>query len=129
MKSLFIFSLLLWCHTSFALVLDENKVETDNGSMVVKVLENQMTVYVFDPDLNAQLPSCKTDCAEVWPPVLITEAESKNLGEDLTFVKRHNNKLQLTFKGRPVYTFFADRLPGEAKGNGLGGVWHVIKAN
>ncbi|MFN7823825.1 MAG: hypothetical protein ACK5P6_00530 [Pseudobdellovibrionaceae bacterium] len=129
MQYLFIFSFLLWGHTSFALVLDDHQVETANGTVVVKVMENQMTVYVFDPDLNAQLPFCKTDCAEVWPPVLITEEESKNLGEDLAFVKRHNNKLQLTFKGRPVYTFFADRLPGEAKGNGLGGVWHVIKGN
>jgi hypothetical protein len=56
MQYLFIFSFLLWGHTSFALVLDDHQVETANGTVVVKVMENQMTVYVFDPDLNAQLP-------------------------------------------------------------------------
>jgi hypothetical protein len=34
---------------------------------------------------------------------------------------------QVTINGYPVYYYAEDMAPGQAKGNGEGGVWHVIK--
>jgi predicted lipoprotein with Yx(FWY)xxD motif len=112
----------------FALELKYVQATTRSGKIQVKALENGMTLYVFDPDLG-NAPTCNGDCAEVWPPILLTEKESLELTQNgLGSVKRSNGKIQLTLNGRPLYTYFADRLPGQAKGDGLGNVWHVIKA-
>jgi predicted lipoprotein with Yx(FWY)xxD motif len=35
--------------------------------------------------------------------------------------------MQLTFQGWPLYTFHRDKKPGDAKGDGQQGVWHVLK--
>jgi predicted lipoprotein with Yx(FWY)xxD motif len=36
---------------------------------------------------------------------------------------------QLTLDGKPVYRYGADAAAGDAKGDGVGGVWHVVKAS
>ncbi|MFZ4715739.1 MAG: hypothetical protein ACOYL6_18595 [Bacteriovoracaceae bacterium] len=90
-------------------------------------LQNGMSIYTFDPDLGAPVPVCKGDCAEHWPPVLISTKEESELKGDLGTIKRSNGFIQLTVKGRPVYTFFADRISGDTKGDGLGNVWHLVK--
>jgi predicted lipoprotein with Yx(FWY)xxD motif len=42
-------------------------------------------------------------------------------------VKRPEGDLQVTFRGRPLYTFGGDKKPGQVKGEGLKdvGVWHA----
>jgi hypothetical protein len=44
-------------------------------------------------------------------------------------IKRANGMLQATYKGRPLYTYAGDSAPGQTKGNGLGGIWHVLHVN
>ncbi|MGZ3769651.1 MAG: COG4315 family predicted lipoprotein [Bdellovibrio sp.] len=104
-------------------------VATNSGGQKIVADSNGKTLYVFDPDLNQTVPTCKVDCAEVWPPYLITEDESLHLSQPLGSIVRHNKKIQLTYAGRPVYTFAYDRINGNDLGNGLGGVWHTIKVN
>ena len=85
------------------------------------------TLYVFDLDKEAALPKCNADCAEVWPPYLITEEEAATVKAPLGVIARANKKMQLTYDGRPVYTYIFDRSQGDDKGDGLGGVWHDIE--
>jgi predicted lipoprotein with Yx(FWY)xxD motif len=85
------------------------------------------TLYVFDPDMNQATPKCVGDCAEQWPPYVLTAAEAAGLQSPLGSVARANNKIQLTYNGRPVYTFALDRIKGDDLGDGLGGVWHYIE--
>jgi predicted lipoprotein with Yx(FWY)xxD motif len=61
-----------------------------------------------------------------WPPYLVTDNETKNLPADQGVITRADGKKQLTYDQKPLYTFFQDRTPNDAKGEGLGGVWHVI---
>lgn len=84
------------------------------------------TLYVFDPDQGSQSSKCVADCAEVWPPYLLSATEASTLAAPLGSVTRANKKLQLTINGRPVYTFASDRTKGDDRGDGLGGVWHVV---
>lgn len=86
------------------------------------------TLYGFDPDLGADQPKCNGTCAEVWPPFLINSEEASHLASPLSSVVRESGRIQLTYQGRPVYLFSLDRASGEKKGDGLGGVWHVIDA-
>ena len=42
-------------------------------------------------------------------------------------ITRANGMLQATYKGHPLYLYAGDMAPGQVKGNGLGGVWHVLR--
>lgn len=85
------------------------------------------TLYVFDLDQGAAAPKCTGDCAEIWPPYLLSADEIANLKAPLGFITRTNKKAQLTYEGRPVYTYMLDRVKGDDQGDGLGGVWHYIE--
>jgi predicted lipoprotein with Yx(FWY)xxD motif len=85
------------------------------------------TLYVFDADLKQTTSKCDGVCAEHWPAVLLTADEAKALVAPLGAIVRTSNQLQLTFDGRPVYTYAFDRHVGDDQGDGLGGVWHYIE--
>jgi len=42
-------------------------------------------------------------------------------------ITRAGGVKQVTLNGYPLYYYAGDMAPGQAKGNGEGGVWHVIK--
>lgn len=86
------------------------------------------TLYTFDMD-SADASACNGKCAEVWPPITLTPDEVAALAgnPDLGVIARTSGLSQLTFKGQPVYLFHLDRVVGDIKGDGVGGVWHIIK--
>ena len=43
-------------------------------------------------------------------------------------IKRPEGTLQVSFDGMPLYTFAGDSRPGQANGQGIGGVWFAVKA-
>jgi predicted lipoprotein with Yx(FWY)xxD motif len=99
-------------------------IQTAQGEARILVNSFGQALYVFDPD-GTGTPKCAADCAEKWPPLLVSADEAKQLKEPLGSVERTNGLIQVTFKGRPLYTFFLDRKVGDIKGDGLGNVWHV----
>lgn len=92
-----------------------------NGMLTDK---DGMTLYVFDKDVGEK-PACYDDCAAKWPPYLGNEGET--LGEGWSLVPRNDATWQWAYDGKPVYFYAQDKAKGDAKGDGLGGVWHVIK--
>ncbi|XGC80681.1 hypothetical protein ACES2L_15250 [Bdellovibrio bacteriovorus] len=85
------------------------------------------TLYIFEPDIPSKMPTCYGVCAEDWPPYLLTDAEAASLSAPLGVVMRTTNRKQLTYDGLPVYTYAFDRVMGDNKGDGVGGVWHDIE--
>ena len=85
------------------------------------------TLYVFDLDLNKPTSVCTSTCAEMWPPYLVTADEVKALQAPFAAVARDSKKMQLTYEGRPVYTYALDRGVAADAGDGVGGVWHYIE--
>jgi predicted lipoprotein with Yx(FWY)xxD motif len=83
-----------------------------------------MTLYTFDKDKDG-VSACYDDCAVKWPPYL-GEAGAK-MEEGWTMVKRTDGKMQWAYDGKPVYMFQGDKAKGDMAGDGMGGVWHVIK--
>ena len=84
-----------------------------------------VTLYVFDLD-SGNTSKCVADCAEVWPPYILQATEAAALQAPLGSIVRANKKVQLTFNGKPVYTYTFDRKIGDDQGDGVGGVWHYI---
>jgi len=86
--------------------------------------KNGMTIYVFDKDTGTE-STCYDQCAVNWPPYL-AEADAK-LSEGWTMVKRKDGAMQWAYDGHPMYFFKGDAAKGDAKGDGMGGIWHVVK--
>ncbi|HLG89432.1 MAG TPA: hypothetical protein VKZ79_19810 [Alphaproteobacteria bacterium] len=80
-------------------------------------------LYTFDGD-RAGKPSCTgAPCADHWTPFEAAQL-AKPVG-DFTVVHRDDGIYQWAYKGQPLYAYTGDTEPGDAKGNGLDGKWHV----
>lgn len=83
-----------------------------------------MTLYTFDKDSSGK-SACNGGCAANWPP-LMAKKGAKAMGE-YSVVTRDDGSAQWAYDGKPLYTFIKDKKAGDAKGDGLMGVWHVAK--
>jgi len=109
------------------------------GSLVLQVqksavgwvlaLTNGQVVYVYDKDTKGGTPACTGSCAAIWPPVTggnpMASPADKGLGTFGTVAAAGGVK-QVTYNGMPLYTFKGAK-PLVTQGNGVGGVWHVVK--
>ena len=89
---------------------------------------NGQVVYTYDKDTKGGAPTCTGSCATTWPPLtgkpLASEADK--LPGTLGTVSDANGAKQVTYNGLPLYTFKGAKV-FTTNGNGVGGVWHVIK--
>ena len=91
-----------------------------------------MTVYTFDKD-TAGVSNCTDDCLKNWPAVTVSEGDALTAGADVSgeigsIVRADNKRIQLTYNGMPLYYWKDDKVPGDATGDGVGDVWHVVHA-
>lgn len=82
-----------------------------------------MTLYMFDNDKSGE-PTCYEACAVNWPPYLAPK--NAKAEKDWSLVKRSDGKMQWAYQGHPLYHFKADKKKGDANGDGLQGLWHVV---
>ena len=103
------------------------------STAVGKVLvgANGRTLYLFTADKGAK-SVCYGQCATYWPP-LMTAAKPVAAGRVqsslLGTTKRKDGKLQVTYKGHPLYTFAEDHKPGQTTGEGsnnFGAKWYAL---
>ena len=94
------------------------------GGMLVNA--SGMTLYTFDKDTAGSGKSvCNGPCATLWPAAM-APADAKAEG-DWTVITRDDGSKQWAYKGKPVYTYSADKKAGDATGDNFKDVWHVIK--
>lgn len=72
---------------------------------------------------------CTGACLASWKPLIVPKGVKPKGPVKLGTVKRPDGKTQVTFKGRPLYSFNGDVKRGEANGEGLKdvGTWHAAK--
>ena len=80
------------------------------------------SLYTFDLDTTND-STCYDGCATHWPASLVTAEQDVTAPFGTT--TRHDGATQLTLDGHPLYRFAGDTAPGQTKGDGLGGVWHL----
>ena len=89
---------------------------------------NGQVLYTYDKDTKGGTPTCTGSCAAIWPPLTgnpVAGPATTGLGT-LGTVSDANGAKQVTYNGKPLYTFKGAK-PLSVKGNGVGGAWHVIK--
>jgi predicted lipoprotein with Yx(FWY)xxD motif len=89
----------------------------------------RLTVYLFERDSGPH-STCTGACAQAWPPVIgKASAHGGAVGADLGTTKRADGKLQVTYKGHPLYGFEKDKDDEDAYGQGVkafGAEWYVL---
>jgi len=100
--------------------------KSDAGPVVLADAKG-MTLYTFDNDKVPGKSACNDKCAGYWPP-LAAAADAKPMGA-WTVITRDDGSKQWAYKGKPLYTFAADKKAGDTSGNDKGPdanthVWH-----
>jgi|SRR5581483_5727280 len=107
-------------------------VDLHKAGSLGKVLANQkgFTLYLYTPDPKGK-SVCNAGCDTTWPPLLTKGKPKAGMGVKQSLLgttKRSNGKLQVTYKGHPLYRYTGDAKAGQAKGEGYGGIWYAVKA-
>ena len=102
--------------------------KADSGTTVLADSKG-MTLYTFDIDKTPGKSACNPDtkCSTYWPP-FAAAANAKDVGS-WTAVTRDDGSKQWAYKGKPLYTFAADKKAGDTNGNDVGPngthIWHI----
>lgn len=91
--------------------------------------ENGMTLYMYTKD-TPNTSTCYDDtCTASWLPLLTTGDPVALDGIDaskLGTTTRTDGSMQVTYFGWPLYYFAKDATPGDAMGQNMSNLWHVI---
>ena len=109
---------------------------TLHKTSVGKVLATSagMTLYLFKAD-HGKKSACYGKCATFWPPLMKKGKLSAGKGVKAKLLgtsKRKNGKLQVTYKGHPLYRFKLDKGSGADSGQGqnfFGGLWWAVSSS
>jgi predicted lipoprotein with Yx(FWY)xxD motif len=87
-----------------------------------------IVVYTNGKDKKGGAPTCTGSCASVWAPVtgMPKAGPADNFPGTFGLVTGAGGTKQITYNGYPLYTYVGAPILS-TKGNGIDGVWHVIK--
>ncbi len=108
-------------------------VKSSSNSLGTILVDSQgMTLYHLSGEQNGKFICTSTACLGVWHPLIVSSsgAPSGEVGS-LGTVKRPEGTMQVTYKGKPLYTFTGDQQSGETKGQGIKdvGTWSVVETS
>jgi len=112
-------------------------VQTANSSKLgTSVLVNHkgMTLYTLSAETggrficttSSMIPGGSASCLTLWHPLTVAKGSVPTGGAQLgTITRPDTGATQVTWHGRPLYTFTGDKARGDASGNGFKdvGVW------
>jgi len=104
--------------------------EADNATLGRTILTTTKgrTLYSLSVETHGKF-ICTGSCLASWKPLAVPAGVTPKGPVKLGTIKRPDGKTQVTFKGRPLYSFNGDVKPGEANGQGLKdvGTWHAAQ--
>jgi len=90
------------------------------------------TLYTLSTESATNI-TCTGQCANKWPPLLLPAGQTPTAGPgvngSLTVATRPDGLKQAAIDNHPLYIFAGDSQAGDTNGEGVGGVWHVVKAS
>lgn len=88
---------------------------------------NGHTLYSLSVETNGRFV-CTGGCLGTWKPLVVSHGVKPKGPVKLGTIRRPDGKTQVTYKGRPLYSFDGDAQPGETNGEGFKdvGTWHAV---
>ena len=101
------------------------------GSQFGRVLfdGNRRALYAFTRDPRGR-SACTGECAAKWPPYVVRGRVGAGPGIRPSLIgttRRGDGRLQVLYRGRPLYFYAQDKASGDTKGQNVGGIWFVVK--
>jgi len=98
------------------------------GGKTILVNRRGMTLYHLSVERKGHFICKDSTCLSLWKPLVVRRGVKPSGVKSLGTVKRPDGRLQVAYKGGPLYTFVQDRKPGDTKGNGFRdvGVWRIV---
>ena len=91
---------------------------------------NGRTLYYLTTESSSAI-KCTGACSSTWPPLVAAVGSSLTRASAVTgtlsTVTRPDGTKQVTYNGHPVYYYSGDATTGQANGQGINGVWFVLK--
>ena len=84
-------------------------------------------LYIWDGDVAGNTSQCNAQCRLLWPPLFADDGAVPRGPFDL--VKRDDGRYQWALKGRPLYRWTSDKKWGDAGGDGVADMWHLVKVS
>jgi predicted lipoprotein with Yx(FWY)xxD motif len=106
------------------------KTGTALGKKVL-VTRSGMTLYSLSAETHGRFICKDGTCLSLWHPLTVSKGTKPTGASHLATVRRPDGRTQVTFMGKPLYTFVQDKKPGQAKGEGFKdvGTWHVASVS
>ncbi len=98
----------------------------DSALGEILVTAKGFTLYHLTTD-RRDSSTCRSSCVKLWPPLLARKGVSFAGVAGLSTFKRPDGRLQVAYRGMPLYAYSADSQPGETSGEGVLGTWFVVK--
>jgi len=109
---------------------------THSSQLGASVLVNDkgMTLYTLSAEqggrfictTSSMIPGGSASCLSLWHPLTVAKGSTPTGAAQLgTITRPDTGATQVTWHGRPLYTFTGDKAPGDASGNGFKdvGLW------
>jgi predicted lipoprotein with Yx(FWY)xxD motif len=98
-----------------------------DGTSVLANLSGR-TLYSLSVEKHGKF-ICTGGCLSIWHPLVVAKGVRPTGPVTLGTVKRPDGKTQVTYRGRPLYSFADDTKAGQANGEGIKdvGTWHAAK--
>lgn len=118
-----LFSSLATARTSKQVV---REAQSSSLGKTVLTANNGLTLYSLSVEKHGNF-ICKGSCLKDWFPLVVAAGVKPTGPVALGTVKRPDGRRQVTFEGRPLYTFDGDSRKGQANGEGIKdvGTWHA----
>lgn len=69
-----------------------------------------MTLYSLSAETRGRF-ICTSGCVSTWHPLLVRRGQKPTGAHSLGTIRRPNGQTQVTYRGRPLYTFAGDNKP------------------
>jgi predicted lipoprotein with Yx(FWY)xxD motif len=84
------------------------------------------SLYSYDRDRTPGASVCNdAPCVSIWPPYVAAAEAQPTAG--FSVFRRGDGSMQWAYKGKPLYRYVADQKDGDVEGDGVDGIWHVIR--
>ena len=118
-------SLFLFANSAFAVTPNKEDPPFRQRDNILVEIKGR-GVYTYDGDKVANQSDCFAQCRLLWPPAYASD-EAKPKGSFTINVRKDDNRRQWAFKGKPLYRWASDIKRGDAGGDGVAGVWRLVK--
>jgi predicted lipoprotein with Yx(FWY)xxD motif len=100
-----------------------------NPSLGKTLLVNRrgLTLYSLSVEQRGRFVCTDSACLSFWTPLVVPKGTTPTGVAGLRTVKRPDGRVQVTYRGRPLYIFYLDRKRGDVGGEGFKdvGIWHA----